>query len=314
MSTLPNLGMLNGRLSLAKLEFFCLVVQLGSGKRAAEALNLPQSIVNARLRSLERQCDVVLFVPGEPSLRLTEEGQRVYEWAAETLARGRSLVRELQSLEKCGQQGAVLVAASLSIGTYLLPSILAGFLERRPAVRVTVTTASSEAALRDVRRGDADFSIAAMDAPPDDPALLAVLLGEEDLVLVAPNDGAPFTDAIPLAGLGDLPLIGPPSGSSRRDVLENLIAAQGASVRKSYLGLEHPEGAKQAVIANLGVTLVSRSTVAEELEQGLLREVRFTDAVLAYNIYAVKRADKRLSVVQQELFALICDAVQRRFG
>lgn len=310
--TPPDLGTLNRRLSLAKLEFLCLVVQHGSVKRTAEALGLPQSSVNARLRSLERHCDATLFVPGQPTIQLTEEGRSVHEWAAETLARGRSLIRELQSLEESEQQGAVLISASMSVGTYLLPPIMAAFLRARPGAHITVTTAEPAGALSDVQRGDADFGIIAGDFPPDDPDLESVLLTDEDLILVAAPDGQPAADAVPLASLRDLPLISPPSGSARRAVLDSFFAAHGTTICESHLGLEHPEAAKQAVIANMGVTLASRSSVEAELQEGLLREIRFLDAKLAYRIYAIRRTDKRLSVVQQALYELVEEEVRRR--
>src|SRR3954463_4322297 len=83
-SPVPDLNM---RVSLRRLEVFCLVVEEGGVTRAAEHLFVAQPAVSSQIRALEEWVGTKLFTRTGGRLVLTEAGHRVYQWAKETLAR-----------------------------------------------------------------------------------------------------------------------------------------------------------------------------------------------------------------------------------
>ena len=108
---------------------------------------------------------MTLFARSGRRLELTEAGERVYTWAAETLARTRTLMREVRGLDD-GHAGAAVLAASMSIGSYVLPAVLSAFRRERPAAQLTLAIREPEAVLRSVEQGECDFAIAVLDHAP----------------------------------------------------------------------------------------------------------------------------------------------------
>jgi DNA-binding transcriptional LysR family regulator len=300
---------LDTRLSLAKLEVLCLVVELGSVARAAEHLSVGVPVVLSHIRSVEQRCGVTLLVRGGRAVELTEPGERVYEWAVQTLARGRAMVRDLQSLDT-GLGGAAAIGASMSLGSYLLPPVLAAFLRERPNMQLTMSVGDPETMVKAVQQGELDFCVVISEPTSEAAGLSAELLGREEIVLVTAADGEPYEDEIELDRILELPLISAPPGTARRQVLDAVLGADNSVLIQPRLCLGHPEGARRAVMAGLGVTLVSRSAVERDLASGLLREVRLVDAKLELPICAVRRRDKRLSAVQEQLL----DAIRLEVG
>ena len=130
----------DSRVTLHKLEVFELVVEHGSVSRAAEQLYVSQPVVSEHLRSLERRVGAPLFYREARALRLTESGEAVHGWATDLLTRTRSLSRQIDGLSD-GMRGSAVIAASMSVGSYLLPRVLAGFRRDRPATELGSTSA-----------------------------------------------------------------------------------------------------------------------------------------------------------------------------
>jgi len=138
---------MDNRISLKKLEILCLVVDLGGVGRAAERLQVSQPVVTAHLRLLQDRLGVELLHREGQQMRLTEAGVEVYRWAREVLGRSRELARTIDELAD-GSSGAVAVASSMSVGSYLLPRVLGLFGHERPEARITLHVSDAEDAQR----------------------------------------------------------------------------------------------------------------------------------------------------------------------
>lgn len=294
----------DNRISLQKLEVFCLVVELGGMSKAAEHLIVAQPVVTGHVQSLQQRLGVKLLYRDGHRMKLTDGGERVYEWARETLSRTRELMRELDGLAE-GQRGTVAVAASMTIGSYLLPPLLTEFRTRRPAAAITLYVSDPEHATGAVESGDCDFAVVVADAPPDNPGLRAEVIGHEEIVLVAAPDYRPAVESLPVAALADAPLISSPSGHVRRSVIDAQLAANGVHLRRVVIELGHPEAMKHATRDGLGMCLLFRESVARDLADGLLREIAIEDAELTVPVMTVVRAGKRLSPIQRELLEAV---------
>lgn len=288
------------RISLHKLEVLCLVVELGGVGRAAEALFVAQPVVTAHIRSLEGRLGTKLFYREGRQLHLTESGQVVHAWAEDVLARTRELDRHLAGLSD-GSRGSVALGASMSLGSYRLPPILADFRRAHPDVELRLSTFDTEHAIEDARAGAFDFAVVVADTDPEEPGLQTELLGHEELVLVAAPDAKPGADEIAPAELGELPFIEAPEGIVRRRFVDRCLGSLGVAERDVVLEFGHPEAMKRAARAGLGVSMLFRSAVAEELEREVLREVRITGADIRIPVYLVHRKSKEFSPPHQEL-------------
>jgi len=298
------------RISLQKLEVFCLVVELGGVSRAADHLVVAQPVVTAHIQSLQKRLGVKLLYREGHRMRLTDAGERVYAWASETLSRTRELMRELDGLAE-GQRGTVAVAASMTLGSYLLPATLTEFRRRRPAAVLTLSVSDPEHAMNAVEMGECDFAIIVAEAPPINTALRAEVIGREQIMLVSATDYRPEVTSLPIAALADLPLVSSPAGLVRRGVIDAQLAAHSVRPRNVVIELGHPEAMKRATQDGLGMCLMFGNSVARELEDGSLREVEIEDAQLSVAVMSVLRTEKRLSPIQEELLEQVTLSVQQ---
>lgn len=297
---------IDSRISLHKLEVFDLVVESGGVSRAADLLGVAQPVVTAHLRSLEERMGTQLFYKEGRKLQLTEAGRAAHVWATDLLRRTREMARDLDSVLD-GHQGQVAIGASMSIGSYVLPSVLARFLAERPGIDVRLDIEGAAQAIAATEAGQNDFSLVVIQAPVDTPALVAEQIGHEDLVLVGAPGGPPEGDSLTVADLVDLPYIEAQKGSLRRSFTDQQLAGVGISDRRVVIELGHPEAMKQFVSAGLGVSCLFRSAVERELDDGSLREIRVAGLDMKGPVYLVHRREKLFSAAHHELLAQIRD-------
>ena len=110
-------------MEINQVETFLAVVTYGGFHRAAEALHVSQPAVSGRIRALEESLGVTLFTRGRANPLLSPAGKALRPHAEQilrTVASARQAVHELQP--QTG--GALRIAASLSICTYLIPDVM----------------------------------------------------------------------------------------------------------------------------------------------------------------------------------------------
>lgn len=292
------------RISLHKLEVLCQVVEQGGVGRAAEALFVAQPVVTAHVRSLEERLGTKLFYREGRRLHLTESGRVVHAWAQDVLARTRELDRHLAGLSE-GSRGSVALGASMSLGSYRLPAVLTAFHRDHPEVELRLSISDTEHAIEDARAGAFDFAVVVADADPGGPGMATELLGHEELVLIAAPEAAPAAAEVSPAELAELPFVEAPEGIVRRRFVDRSLKELGVRERDVALEFGHPEAMKRAVRAGLGVSMLFRGAVAEELELGLLREVRIAGAEVRIPVYLVHRKGKEFSPPHLELIGAV---------
>jgi LysR family transcriptional regulator, low CO2-responsive transcriptional regulator len=288
------------RISLRKLEVLSLVVQLGGVGRAADHLFVAQPVVSAHLRSLEERLGTKLFYREGRQMHLTEAGHAVHRWAEDVLTRTRELDRHLGGLSD-GRRGTVVFGASMSVGSYRLPPLLTAFRARHPGVELRLGISDTEHAIEDTRTGEFDFAVVVSDAQLELPGMDVEQIGSDDIVLVTAPDGQPRADVIGTDELARLPFIEAPEGIIRRTFVDRQLRRLGVVERNVVLQLGHPEAMKRATREGLGVALLFRSAVRDEIAAGLLREVEVDGIDVSVPIILVSRKGKTFSPLHQAL-------------
>lgn len=306
---------LDTRIPLHKLEVFCYVVELESMSRAAERLYVAQPVVSAHIKSLEERIGAELLYRKGNRMLLTEAGASAYQWATEVLTRSREMAREIEGLTD-GSRGAVVIASSMTVGSYLLPPILAQFRMDRPGAQITLTSSDPEHASTATEAGECDFAVLISDDPHlVSPHMTAAQIGEQDVVLVATPDDRTGQDG-PLHGseLAGLPFVSSPARLTRQAIVDRQLQRAGVAKLEVVIELGHAEAMKRAVRHGLGLAFLFRSSVADELARGDLREIALADARLTAPVMLLYRREKRFTTMQQDLIAAITDGVGPAVG
>ena len=263
MTPLPLVMALN----LHHLRLFRSVAELGGFTRAAAALRLSQPAVSKSVRALERQLDTTLFDRTTGSPRLTESGAALFARAGELFAVERAAEEELRALRRL-EGGVLRIAASTTVVTYLLPPYLARFNAAHPGVTLRVSSANTRAVGRALL--ERRVEVALVEGPVYYARLDDVPWRKDELVVIAPAAHR-FASRRQLkwSDLANESFIVRERGSGTRRVAEEALASQGIRLRVA-LQLASTEAIKQSVASGLGVAIVSRAAIADQLALGRL--------------------------------------------
>lgn len=272
----------------AHLESFVEVARLGNVSRAAEALYLTQPAITARLKSLERDLGTELFVRTHRGMKLTDAGRAFLPYAERTLAAVEEGRRRVADLER-GTMGTLLVAAAPAVSTYLLPGILHAFRATHPQVRLGVRTGHTEEVLDMVLRGEVQIGVG---RPIRHAEIELIPLFDDEMVLVvSARHGFAPRGKVRMDELAHEQLILFDRTSSYHELTSSLFRQAGV-VPASTLELDNVEAAKKMVEQGLGVALLPRMALAQELRARSLRPVKLIGAVaLRRPIVALRRKD-----------------------
>ena len=272
----------------AHLESFVEVARRENVSRAAEALFLTQPAITARLKALERDLGVELFVRSSRGMKLSDAGRAFLPYAERTLTtvdEGRQLVANLRQ----GTSGALVIAAAPAVSTYVLPDILRAFRTTHPHVRLGVRTGHTEEVLEMVLRAEAHVGIGRPIRHPD--IELIPVLDDEMLLVVSARHPFARRGKVRMDELAAERLILFDRTSSYHDLTSSLFRQAGV-VPASTLELDNVEAAKKMVQQGLGVALLPRMALATELKSGSLRPVKLVGTQPVHRpIVALRRKD-----------------------
>ncbi|MGG7569636.1 LysR family transcriptional regulator [Streptomyces sirii] len=267
-------------MELRQLQYFVAVTEEASFTRAAARLHLAQPGVSAQIRQLERELGQPLLDRSGRSVTVTEVGEAVLAYARAALAAVegiRSTVDEFTGLLR-GRVAIGLISGA-AIGAFDVPSLLADFHDDHPEVEIALTEDSSERMLAALHAGSLDIAVIGLaeEAPPQGISL-QMLIDVPLVAAVAPDDpllAPPERGCVPLAALGDRPLISLPRGTGLRGVLERACAQAGIRPRIAFEAAA-PQVLAQLAARGLGVAVVPALPAQAAADLGL-RTLRITE-------------------------------------
>ena len=286
-----------------RLQVFHAVATTGSFSRAArEILHISQPAVSNHVHALEAELGVTLLERVGKRLILTDAGQLVRHYADQVVALGAETQRALRELHDV-QRGTLRLGASSTPGIYLLPPVLATFVQRYPGITLEIEIANSQRVVDGVLARQWDLGMIGI--PLAHPQLHVQPYWRDTLVLImAPHHRLATRPAVTLADLVGETWIAREAGSASGQAVHAVL--HGAHhVQDHTLVLQGSEGVKQAVMAGLGIAMVSRFAVRLEVQQGVLRIVPITDVHAERDLCLIWRHDSHLPAAVRAFLAVV---------
>ncbi len=253
-------------ITLTQLRAFLAVVRTGSVRAASDELVVTQPSVSAALSSLSREVGAELTERAGRGIRLSAAGSAFAPYAAHVVGLLEGGTRAAREAEERGAQ-ELRIAAVTTAAERILPPLLLGFARRAPEVRIAVEVGNRDVVFRRLADHDADVAIAGRS--PQGSELHSEPFLENTMALIAPaDDPLALRDDVRSPELADRTWLLREKGSGTRAFNEAFLARHELHPRILTLG---SNGAiVEGVRAGLGVSVVSRVTVALELDAGLL--------------------------------------------
>ena len=295
-------------LTLRQLKVFETVARHLNYTRAARELFLTQPAVSMQVRQLEEALGVALFEQLGKRIHLTEAGR-------EALTYARAIHLQLDELETVlnhlkGLSGGRLRLSVASTANYFIPALLGEYSRRYPQVTISLEVTNRETLLRQLAENTVDLVI--MGQPPDELDVEAHAFMENRLVIVAtPNHPLAQEKRIPLTRLQDTVFLVREPGSGTRSAMERFFSEHGVRI-KTGMEAGSNEAIKQGVQAGLGLGLLSRATIDQELALKRLVVLDIRDLPIIRHWYVVHRRGKRLSAAVQAFKIFILEETHTR--
>ena len=269
--------------------------RLGSFTRAAEELHMAQPTVSAQIKKLTETVGLPLFEQIGKRIFLTEPGRQLYASCQElfgTIAHVEDAFADIRGLKS----GRLRLAVSTT-GKYFAPRMLAAFIQRHPGLEVSLQIHNRRALIDRLANNEDDLYIFA-NPPQEAEVVRQAILPNPMVVFAHADDPLVHERRIPLARLAQQPFLMREPGSGTRMVAQQLFERHGLkpTVR---MELSTNEAIKQAILAGLGVSIMSRYTLGLDTEQHHLVALDVEGFPLEGHWYFVYPVGKQLSLVAQ---------------
>jgi DNA-binding transcriptional LysR family regulator len=275
----------------------------GSFKKAAESLYISQPAVSFQIQTLEKHLNVPIFNRTNRKVVFTEEGQTILSYANRILSLCDETCRAMEDLQNL-QGGTLVVGASQTTGTYLMPRLIGLFRQKYPQVSVQLQVHSTRRISWGVANGQINLAVIGGEVPLELKNTLQVTdYAEDELALILPRLH-PFSKltSIQKEDLYRLRFIALDKQSTIRKVIDKVLNQNGIdSTRfKIEMELNSVEAIKNAVQSGLGASFVSISAISKELELGLLHCAKIEDITIKRTLSIIINPNKYASKASEK--------------
>ncbi|WP_159817657.1 LysR substrate-binding domain-containing protein [Colwellia sp. 20A7] len=254
-------------ITLKQLTVFTTTARLNGITKAAQELSMTQSAASQSLKELENILGYPLFTRHGRKLVINAHGQVLLSKATQMLV----LQDQIQQPITTELQGELKVAASVTIGSYVMPQLLAKFIAIHPQVEPKLFISNSEQVTEKLLAGQAHIGL--IEAPLSHKSLsLSPWRNDQLVVFCAKDNVLAKQKKLTLTEMSQQRWILREHGSGTRAVFINAMQQLGGTINHS-MDLARQEAIKQTVKANLGLGVLSLLSIQEELTLGIFKRL-----------------------------------------
>jgi DNA-binding transcriptional LysR family regulator len=295
MADLPNI-------SLRQLEAVREVGKCGTMVKAARILCVTPAALTSRVKLLEEDLGFQVFERSNGRLRLTEAGKEVVEAAARISNIISDLVDSVQGTN--GMLGGRIRIGAVSTAKYYAPRLIAAFMTQHPQVDLKLSIQNR----RDVisMLYDYEIDIALMGRPPEDFDVKSEPIGPHPHVLIAsPEHPLARKTRITKSELIKQQFIIREEGSGTRALFDYFFSGLALRSPKIRIEIGSNETIKQAVMAGLGISLISAHTIEAEVASGRLVLLKMDGLPIMRRWFAIQRTERVLAAPGRAMWAFM---------
>nr|YP_009029144.1 rubisco operon transcription regulator [Cylindrotheca closterium]AGH28675.1 rubisco operon transcription regulator [Cylindrotheca closterium] len=237
--------------------------------KAAAVLYLSQPSLSKQIKILERNLNTLLINRERNKISLTESGEVLLQYSNRILALCEESCRAVIDL-KNGDRGNLRVGASQTIGTYLLPRILALFAQNYPQIDLNVQVNSTRIVAKKIINREIDIAVVGGEISDDLKKYLTIEPFVYDELRLVISKSHPFArkTKIQKEDLYCLDFITLNSNSTIKKFIDKILIQNQIDTKqlKTILQLNSIEGIKTAVNLGLGAAFLSSSAIEKEIK------------------------------------------------
>jgi len=276
-----------------RLETFITVAKIKSYTKASEILNITQPAVSQHIKFLEEYYGVIFINKSGKTIKLTEEGKILYKYAIELESIYRNLKTEFRNKDNIYK--TYYVGASMTIGGYILPYILAEYKYCCKNIDILLQVNNTEEILKKLLNRKIDLAL--IEGIFDKEKFKYIKYKDDELVLAVShlNEFAKYK-SITLDEVLKGNLILREKGSGTREIFENKLLEMGYDLKKfkPYMELGSITAIKSLLESNLGYSIISKETIKKEIGSGIIKIIPIKGLKIfrEFNFVYLKESDE----------------------
>nr|ARW68215.1 transcription regulator of Rubisco operon [Chondria sp. (in: red algae)] len=269
--------------TLDQLRILKAIIKEGSFKKAADSLYVSQPAISLQIQNLEKQLNIPLFERSSKKATLTEAGNLLLRYGGRILALCEETCRALEDIQNL-EGGSLVIGASQTTGTYLMPRLIGLFRQRYPQVNVQLQVHSTRLISWSVANGQIDLAVIGGEVPHELKDILQITsYAEDELALILPiSHTFSKVSNIQKEDLYRLRFIALDTQSTIRKVIDKILHQHDIDSSRFTIEMElnSIEAIKNAVQSGLGAAFVSVSAIAKELELGIIHWAKIKNVTI----------------------------------
>jgi DNA-binding transcriptional LysR family regulator len=279
-------------MDIHQLKVFTSVFKNRSFSKASEELHLTQPTISNHIKALEDEFECKFFDRLGRTIIPTKEAEILYRQSMEIIEKTDVLKETIGQLKK-DLTGKLIIGASTIPGVYLMPRIMTEFQKKYPSISFQILISDSKGIVESVNRHELLLGVVGAKIGNDHISYIPFV---EDELIVVSSPSMVDKGAISLKEVIDFPMVLREEGSGTRRETERLLESKGVSLDSIKIAgiFGSTDAVKQAVKAGLGVSIVSRFSVADELEHRILKEIKLADIQMKRRFYIVTHKKRTL--------------------
>lgn len=289
-------------MNLHHLAIFSTVAATGSLTASARKLHVSQPALSRELKAFESRLGVTLFERHAKGMRLTQAGEELNRYAVRLFELERTAEAAMREIAGA-QRGRLTLGASNTIGTYVLPAVLATYRRQRPQVQISLFVGNTEQVSQGV--DDMRFMLGFIEGPLPVPGLRTTVFQHDEIVPVAAPDH-PLLErgALEPADLSGEPLLMRENGSGTREVIAEALQRQ-RIVQGETMEFGNTEALKRAAVHGGGIAWLPRICMLNELREGQLRELPLRELAITRPLMMVQRESAPIEPTAEAFLRLL---------
>ena len=289
-------------MNLNHLAIFHAVARAGSMTLGAERLDISQPAVSKQVQELERALGVPLFDRIGRRVHLSRAGEILADYAGRLFTLAHEAEEAMADVRAVGR-GRLVIGASTTIGTYLLPCVVAEYWRRHPRVELLVQIENTEQVHRRLAGHELDLGLT--EGLVENEELAAEVFHQDELVMIAaPGHRLAGQPPVPLSAVREEPFVLREPGSGTRAVEERALARLKLPVRVA-MALGSTEAIKRVVAEGVGLAIVSRLAVSAECDADTLVVLPVAGLRIERPLHLVRRKGRRDGPALQAFCAVL---------
>ncbi len=290
------------KITLHQLKVFECVARMGSVTQAAHELHMTQPAVSNIIRQLEEYYDCSLIEVIGRKLSLTVFGQTLVEGCQKLQTTLENTQTQIDLL-KGGLTGTLHVA-TVSTARYFIPRLLGHFKTKYPDIHIKLVICNRHEIINRLSKNLDDFVI--MSNPPRNSSVDCANFYDDELVIASSikHKLSKSKQPIKLSSLKQEAWILREEGSGTRYATENIFR-KSRFKPKVEMEISDNEAIKQAIMANIGISVISKQSIKIELSHKLISLIPTTQFPVKHTWYLVKNKGKNLAPIAESFYTFV---------